>query len=113
MPYPDGEKRYERVKFLYFISDQVKLLDEMEEGKAIKNVTKTYLKRGNTSSDTERSSIKKHQPLNQLSNENSYVDQLLALYRKSSDDQTSDQTHKLSYENMLLMNAIEELNKNV
>ena len=45
-------------------------------------------------------------------NENSYLDQLLAFYQKSSDDQTSDQTHKLSYENMLLMNAIEELNKN-
>ena len=85
----------------------------MEEGKAIKNVTKTYLKRGNTSSDTECSSIKKYQHLNQLSkNENSYLDQLLAFYQKSSDDQTSDQTHKLSYENMLLMNAIEELNKN-
>ena len=112
VPYRDSKKRYKRVKFLCFISDQVKLLDEMEEGKSLKNVTKTYLKRGNTSSDTESSSIKKHQRLNQLSNENSYVDQLLAFYRKSSDDQTSDQTHKLSYENMLLMNAIEELNKN-
>ena len=99
--------------FFYFISDQVNFFDEMEEGKSLKNITKTYLKRGNTSSDTESSSIKKHQLLNQLSNENSYVDQLLAFYRKSSDDQTSDQTHKLSYENMLLMNAIEELNKNV
>ena len=97
--------------FFHFRSSE--FFDEMEGGKSLKNVTKTYLKRGNTSSDTESSSIKKYQRLNQLSNENSYVDQLLAFYRKSSDDQTSDQTHKLSYENMLLMNAIEELNKNV
>ena len=61
----------------------------------------------------ERSSLQKYQRLNQLSNENSYVDQLLAFYQKSSNDQTGDQTHKLSYENMLLMNAITELNKNV
>ena len=91
----------------------LKLMDEMEEGKALKNVTKTYLKRGNTSSDTECSSLQKYQRLNRLSNENSYVDQLLAFYQKSSNDQTSDQTNKLSYENMLLMNAIAELNKNV
>ena len=84
----------------------LKLMDEMEKGKALKNVTKTYLKRGNTFSDTERSSLQKYQRLNQLSNENLYVDQLLAFYQKSSNDQTSDQTQKLSYENMLLMNAI-------
>ena len=62
----------------------LKLMDEMEKGKALKNVTKTYLKRDNTSSDMERSSLQKYQRLNQLSNENSYVDQLLAFYPRTT-----------------------------
>ena len=53
--------------------------------------------------------IKKYQGLNP-SKENSYLDQLLTFYQKSSKDE-SDDNNQLSYENMLLKNAIEELNR--
>ena len=68
--------------------------------KGIKNVTKTYMR-------TEKS----HQGLNP-SKENSYLDQLLIFYQKSSKGEPdNNRQNQLSYENMLLKNTIAELNR--
>ena len=72
--------------------------------KGIKNVTKTYMR--TEKSHRYPSLMKKYQGLNP-SKENSYLDQLLIFYQKSSKGEPdNNRQNQLSYENMLLKNTI-------